>query len=78
MSVEIKILKKHFAEKSFSVFKGAPFTPFEHSMTFSPKFSLFFFSTVIKMHLIQIQDFFHKNMHVVKKKDIVDHKAFKL
>ena len=30
------------------------------------------------MHLIPIQDLFYKNMHVIKKKDIVDHKVFKL
>ena len=30
------------------------------------------------MHLIPIQDFFHKNMHVIKKKQSFDRKVFKL
>ena len=30
------------------------------------------------MHLIQVQDFLHKNMYVMKKKDISDRKVFKL
>ena len=30
------------------------------------------------MHLIPIQDLFYKNMYVIKKKDIVDRKVFKL
>ena len=30
------------------------------------------------MHLIPIQDLFHKNMHVIKKKEIFDCKVFKL
>ena len=30
------------------------------------------------MYLISVQDFFHKNMHVTKKKDIFDCKVFKL
>ena len=30
------------------------------------------------MHLVPIKDFFHINMHVIKKKEIVDHKVFKL
>ena len=29
------------------------------------------------MHFIPIQDYFHKNMHIIKKKDIFDRKAFK-
>ena len=30
------------------------------------------------MHLIPIQDFCHKNMHIIKKKEIFDRKVFKL
>ena len=30
------------------------------------------------MHFVPIQDFFHNNMHVIKKKDICDRKVFKL
>ena len=30
------------------------------------------------MHFIPIQDFFHKNMHVIKKKKKLDRKVFKL
>ena len=30
------------------------------------------------MHFVPIQDFFHKNMHVIKKKVIFDRKVFKL
>ena len=30
------------------------------------------------MYFISIQDFFHKNMYVIKKKDIFDRKVFKL
>ena len=30
------------------------------------------------MHLLPIQDFFHKNMHIIKKKEIFDRKFFKL
>ena len=30
------------------------------------------------MLFISIQDFFHKNMHVIKKKEILDSKVFKL
>ena len=28
------------------------------------------------MYLILIQDFFHKNMHIIEKKDIFDQKVF--
>ena len=34
---------KHFVEKSFSVFEGAPFKPFEHTMTFFPQNVFTFF-----------------------------------
>ena len=34
---------KHFVEKSFSVFEGAPFRPFEHTMIFSAKYIYIFF-----------------------------------
>ena len=48
MNVEEKKLK-HFADKSFSVFEGAPFKSFEHAMTFLRKMHFFsFFSTFIK------------------------------
>ena len=30
------------------------------------------------MQFIPIQDFFHKNMHIIKKKEIFDSKVFKL
>ena len=30
------------------------------------------------MDIIPIQDFFHKNMHIIKKKEILDSKVFKL
>ena len=30
------------------------------------------------MLLIPIQDFFHKKMHLIKKKEIFNHKVFKL
>ena len=30
------------------------------------------------MQLIPIQDFFHKNMHIIKRKGIFDRKAFRL
>ena len=30
------------------------------------------------MHLLPIQDMFHKNVHVIKKKEILDRKVFKL
>ena len=38
---------KKMQKKSFSVFKGTPFKPFKHTMTFSAK-CLHFFSTFIK------------------------------
>ena len=38
-----KKIKKHFVERSFSGFKGAPFKPFEHTMTFFRKMFLIFF-----------------------------------
>ena len=34
---------KHFVEKSFSLFEGAPFKHFEHTMTFFCKMFLIFF-----------------------------------
>ena len=34
---------KHFVEKSFSVFEGAPFKPFEQTMIFFPQNVLIFF-----------------------------------
>ena len=30
------------------------------------------------MHSIPIQNFFHNNMHVIRKKEILDRKVFKL
>jgi hypothetical protein len=30
------------------------------------------------MHLLPIQELFHKNVHVIKKKEILDRKVFKL
>ena len=48
------------------MFEGAPFKPFEHTMTFSAK--CFFFQPLQKIHLMPIQDFFAQNMHVIKKK----------
>ena len=53
------------AEKSFSVFEGAPFKLFKHTKTFFPQnaFNLFFQHSQ-KMHMMPVQDFFHRNMHI--------------
>ena len=74
-----KTVKKHFLEISFSVFEGAPFKHFEHTKTFILKiFLIFFFNIHKKMHLIPIQDWFHKNVHIINKKEILKRKVFKL
>ena len=74
-----KKLKKHFAEKSHSVFKGFKGGPFEYTKTFFRKMLLIFFlQHSLKMHLLPIQDFFHKNMHIIKIKIKFDCKVFKL
>ena len=68
-----KKLKKHFAEESFSVFKGAPFKPFEHTKTFC---SLNVFNFVFNIH--KKNPFYAKNIHVIEKNEIFDRKVFKL
>ena len=69
------ILKKHFAEKSHSVFEGPKEGPFKHNKTFIlPTL----FPTLIKNAFIPIQKKNHKNMQVVKKKEIIERTVFKL
>ena len=69
MNVEKKNLK-HFAEKSFSVFKGAPFKSFEHTKTFFGKMFLIFFSTFIKNAFGTNSRFFsHKYAHNKKERN---------
>ena len=74
-----KNVKQHFAGKSHSVFEGLKGGPFEYTTTFF--FHKFFlkkcFQHSLKMHWIPIQEFCHKNMHKIKKKDIFDRKIFK-
>ena len=41
MNVEKKI-KKHFADKSLSLFEGARLKPFEHTKTFYAQYSNFY------------------------------------
>ena len=44
----------------------------DHTKTFFLQYIfLNFFSTFIKMHFIQIKNFFHKNMQVIKKKELL-------
>ena len=77
----VKKKLKTFCGKSFSVFKGASFKPFEHTMTsFSKMFFFYnFFSfTFIKNAFDTSSRFFDKSMHVIKKKGFFDHKVFKL
>ena len=75
-----KIIKKNILrKKSFSVFEGSPVKPFKHTKTFFPQNVFNFFSQFSwKMHFIQIQYFFHNSMHLIKKKELFDHKVFKL
>ena len=71
--------KKTFCVNFLSMFEEAPFKPFEHTMTFFRKMFLIFFNIYKKKkHMIPIQDFFHKNMHAIKKKEIFDRKVFKM
>ena len=58
----------HECWESFRVFEGAPFKPFEHTKTFSAK--CFFSSHSWKMHYTNLR-FCHKNMHKIKKKEII-------
>ena len=59
---------KHFAEKSFSVIEGAPFKPFEHTMTYIRKmFFLIFFSILMKRAFYTNSRFFKKSMHKILK-----------
>ena len=63
-----KKLKKYFEGKSFIVFKGPPFKPFEHTKTFffRKMFFLNFFHILEKCILYQFWIYF-KNTHVIKK-----------
>ena len=77
INVEKKL--KQFAENSFSVFKGAPFKPFEHTMTFSAKCIKLFALTFIKNAFATNSRFFSdKNMHVIKNNKIFHCKVLKL
>ena len=72
----VEIFFKHFVEKRVLVcLKGPPLSPSNKLCNF---FSFFFsLSIFIKKHLIPIQDFFHKNMHLIKKREIFYRKVFK-
>ena len=80
MNVLKNVKKKLQKKKSFIVFEEASFKPFKHTMTFSAIFFfLNLFSTFMKNSSNTNSRFFHKNMHIIiKKKDIFDHKVFKL
>ena len=64
----------------FSVFEGAPFKPFKHTMAIFHKiFFLNSFSTFIKNAFDTNKIFFLKNMHVIKKLNKkIEGKVFKL
>ena len=67
--VEKKFKKNLQKKKSFSVFEGAPFKPFKHTMTF------FLFNLIFNIHKNAFDTnsrIFHKNMHVIKKKEVFD------
>ena len=71
--------KKHFAEKSHCVFDGFKAGPFEHAKSFFRKmFRRKKNSTFMKNAFYTDSRFFHRNMHVIKKKEIFDSKVFKL
>ena len=59
VNVEKKIKTFCRKKKTFSVFQGAPFKPFEHTMIFSAK-CIFLFNIDKKINMIPIQDFFKK------------------
>ena len=78
MNVEEKKSKK-ISRKSHSVLEGFKGGPFEHTKSFSAKCFLKNLSNIYEKFICyQFKICFHKNMHVIKKKEIFDHKVFKL
>ena len=77
INVEKKL--KTFSRILFSVFYGAPLTPFEHTIIFFRKVFFFLFVKNIYKKCIwhKFKTFSQKNQ-VIKKKEIVDCKVFKL
>ena len=73
MNVEKKLLNKNFEDKSESV-KGGPF---KHTKTFFSSAKCFFFYIYRKCILYQLKKN-HKNIQVIKKKEIIDRNVFKL
>ena len=80
MNVKQKIkLKKKLRKKSHSVFEGLKEGPFTHTQNFFfCQMFLIFFQTSYKMNFVKIQKKIHKNMQVIKRKEIIDRKVFKL
>ena len=70
-----KIKNKTFCWKKVIVCsKGLKGAPLKTLTLFFPQtvfFFIFFFEYLWKVHLVPIQDFFHKNMHVIKKKEFL-------
>ena len=64
--------KKHFAKKSFSVFRSLPWAPPNTLKLFSAKCFIIFFSRLWKIHLLSFQDFFHKNL-LVSSSNVIFH-----
>ena len=60
------------------MFEGAPLKHFEHTKTFFAQhvFNLFF--TFVKNAFVTNSRFVSQNVHVIKKKGILDRKVFKL
>ena len=53
-----KLKKKHFAEKSQSVFEGFKGGPFKHTKTFFQKKNIYFSLYLWKVYLLPIQEIF--------------------
>ena len=71
-------MEKKIVEKSFSVFEGAPLSPSNTLWLFPQNVFNFILNIHKKCILYQFKKNFHKNMHVIKKKEIFDSKVFKL
>ena len=74
---EKKIIK-HFAEKSFSVFRGLPWAPPNTLKLFSAKCFIIFFSRLRKVHLLSFQDILHKNLLVLSSNVIFYYNTVKI
>ena len=79
MNVEEKKLKKKIAEKVIVCLKGLKGAPWNTlKLFFLLNIFKIFSSTFIKNAFYTNSKKNHKNMHVIKKKEIIDRKVFKL